>query len=97
MSNTYDNQYLTENFTLDMLTPNPDKADLYDKYIKKMIVGKLGGKYVYKNLGLTYLSAEHESIEKMASVAKNFKLKVNLIRGKYGYYFIIRRIRRVNG
>lgn len=75
----YDNQYLTENFTLNMLTPNPDKADLYDKYMKKMIVGKLGGKYVYKNLGLTYLSAEHESIEKMTSVAKNFKLKVNLI------------------
>ena len=44
-----------------------------------MIVGKLGGKYVYKNLGLTYLSAEYESIEKMVSVANNFKLKVNLI------------------
>ena len=62
-----------------MLTPNPDKADLYDKYMKKMTLGKLGGKYVYKNLGLTYLSAEHESIEKMVSVANNFKLKVNLI------------------
>lgn len=75
----YDNQYLTDNFSLDMLTPNPDKEDLYDKYMKKMIVGKLGGKYVYKNLGLTYLSAEHESVEKIASVASNFKIKVNLI------------------
>ena len=75
----YDNKYLTENFSLDMLSPNPDKADLYDKYMKKMIVGKLGGTYIYKNLGLTYLSAEHESIEKMVSVANNFKLKVNLI------------------
>lgn len=75
----YDNQYLTENFSLDMLLPNPDKLDLYEKYMKKMIIGKLSGKYVYKNLGLTYLSAEHESIEKMASVANNFKLKVNLI------------------
>lgn len=44
-----------------------------------MIVGSLGGKYVYKNLGLTYLSAEHESIEKIQSVANNFKIKVNLI------------------
>lgn len=75
----YDNAYLTENFTLDMLTPNPDKADLYNKYMKKMIVGKLNGKYVYKNLGLTYLSAEHESIEKILNVANNFKIKVNLI------------------
>ena len=75
----YDNKYLSENFNLSMLTPNPDKADLYSKYMKKMIIGKLNGKYVYKNMGVTYLSAEHESIEKMESVAKNFKLKVNLI------------------
>ena len=75
----YDNKYLSENFKLSMLTPNPDKADLYNKYMKKMIVGKLNGKYVYKDMGITYLSAEHESIEKMESVAKNFKLKVNLI------------------
>lgn len=75
----YDNQYLTENFSLNMLLPNPDKLDLYEKYMKKMILGKLAGKYVYKDLGLTYLSPEQESIEKMASVAKNFKLKVNLI------------------
>lgn len=75
----YDNNYLTENFSLNMLTPNPDKLDLFDKYMKKMIVGKLGGNYVYKDLGLTYLSAEHESIERVLSVANNFKLKVNLI------------------
>lgn len=75
----YDNAYLTENFSLDMLSPNSDKLDIYNKYMKKMIVGSLGGKYVYKNLGLTYLSAEHESIEKIQSVANNFKIKVNLI------------------
>ena len=75
----YDNKYLTENFTLDMLLPNPDKLDLYEKYMSKMIVGKLNGKYVYKNLGITYLSAEHESVEKMVSVANNFKIKVNLV------------------
>ncbi len=75
----YDNKYLSENFKLSMLTPNPDKEDLYSKYMKKMIVGKLGGKYVYKDMGITYLSAEHESIEKMQNVAENYKLKVNLI------------------
>jgi len=75
----YDNKYLNENFSLNMLTPNQDKADLYDKYMKKMIVGKLNGKYVYKDLGLTYLSAEYDSIERVLNVAKNFKIKVNLI------------------
>lgn len=75
----YDNTYLTENFSLNMLTPNADKSDLYNKYMKKMIVGTLGGKYVYKNLGLTYLSAESESIQRVLDVANNFKIKVNLV------------------
>ena len=75
----YDNKYLTENFTLDMLTPNPDKEDLYKAYMKKMILGKANGKYVYKNFGLTYLSAEYDSVERMLNVAKNYKIHVNLI------------------
>lgn len=75
----YDNTYLNENFRLNMLTPNPEKVDLYNKYMKKMIVNSSNGKYIYRDLGLTYLSAEHESIERVESVAKNFKIKVNLI------------------
>ena len=75
----YDNTFLNENFSLDMLTPNPDKTDLYNAYMKKMILSSSGGKYVYRNFGLTYLSADYESIEKMQKVAKNYKLKVNLI------------------
>ena len=75
----YDNNYLNENFTLSMLTPNPDKLDLYNAYMKKMILSTSNGKYVYRNFGLTYLSAEYESIEKMLGVAKNYKINVNLI------------------
>ena len=75
----YDNSYLTENFTLDMLTPNPDKIDLYNAYMKKMILSSTGGKYVYRNFGLTYLSADYDSIERVLNVAKNYKIKVNLI------------------
>ena len=75
----YDNNYLNENFTLDMLTPNPDKLDLYNSYMKKMILSSSNGKYIYRNFGLTYLSAEYESIEKILGVAKNYKINVNLI------------------
>lgn len=75
----YGNNYLNENFTLDMLTPNPDKIDLYNAYMKKMILSSSNGKYVYRNFGLTYLSADYDSIGKMLGVAKNYKLKVNLI------------------
>lgn len=75
----YDNSYLNENFSLDMLTPNPDKEDLYKAYMKKMILGKSNGKYIYKNFGLTYLSADYDSVERILNVAKNYKIKVNLI------------------
>ena len=41
----YDNSYLNENFNLNMLTPNPDKINLYNTYMKKMILSSSGGKY----------------------------------------------------
>ncbi len=75
----YDNSYLNEHFTLDMLTPNPDKADLYNAYMKKMILSSSGGKYVYRNFGLTYLSADYDSVERVLNVANNYQIKVNLI------------------
>ncbi len=75
----YDNAYLTENFTLDMLTPNPEKEDLYKAYMKKMILSSSGGKYIYRDFGLTFLSADYDSVERVLNVAKNYKLKVNLV------------------
>ncbi len=75
----YGNTYLNENFSLNMLTPNPDKEDLYKAYMKKMILSSAGGKYIYRDFGLTYLSADYDSIGNMLGVAKNYKIKVNLI------------------
>src|SRR5699024_3439014 len=62
-----------------MLTPNPEKLDLYNAYMKKMIISSSNGKYIYRDFGLTYLSADYDSVERMLGVAKNFKIKVNLI------------------
>src|SRR5699024_4260547 len=75
----YDNNYLNENFNLNMLTPNSDKLDLYNAYMKKMILGTSNGKYIYRNFGLTYLSADYDSVERMIKVANNYKIKINLI------------------
>ena len=75
----YDNNYLNTHFTLDMLTPVPEKQDLYNSYMKKMILSTSNGKYVYRNFGLTYLSAEYDSIETILKVAKNYQIDVNLI------------------
>lgn len=75
----YDNNYLNEHFSLYMLTPNPDKVDLYNAYMKKMILSTSNGKYIYRDFGFTYLSADYDSIERMLNVAKNYKINVNLI------------------
>lgn len=75
----YDNSYLNEHFSLYMLTPNPDKVDLYNAYMKKMILSTSNGKYIYRDFGFTYLSADYDSIERMLGVAKNYKINVNLI------------------
>ena len=44
-----------------------------------MILSSSGGKYVYRDFGLTYLSADYDSIERVLNVAKNYKIKVNII------------------
>ena len=62
-----------------MLIPNPDKLDIYKAYMKKMIISSSGDKIVYRNMGITYLSAEHESVEKIEKVATNFHIPVNVI------------------
>ena len=38
----YGNDYINQNFNLNMLIPNSSKKDLYEAYMKKMILGKVG-------------------------------------------------------
>ena len=75
----YTNDYINENFTLDMLTPVQGKQGLYDTYMRKMIIGKSGDKYIYKNLGLTSISPDYESISHMIEVANNYNIKYNIV------------------
>ncbi|MCI9246737.1 MAG: hypothetical protein HFJ30_06420 [Clostridia bacterium] len=75
----YDNEYINEHFSLDMLVPNPDKLDTYKAYMKKMIISSSGDRIVYRNMGITYISDEHESVEKIKKVADNYQIPVHLI------------------
>ena len=47
--------------------------------MKKMIISSSGDKITYRNMGITYISAEHESVEKIAKVAQNFHIPVNIV------------------
>ncbi|MFR5190312.1 MAG: hypothetical protein ACLTEH_03590, partial [Clostridia bacterium] len=61
----YHNDYMNKNFTLDMITPVQGKEALYKAYMKKMLLGNCDGKYIYKNLGITAIAPDYESISHM--------------------------------
>ena len=75
----YDNDYINQNFSLDMLIPKEEKIDTYKNYMKKMIISSSGNKIIYRNMGITYVSAEIESVSKIAKVAENFHIPVNIV------------------
>lgn len=75
----YNNDYLNTNFNLNMLSPAQSKLGLYKTYMKKMIIGESSGNYIYKNLGITSISPDYESISHMMEVAENFNIPYNVI------------------
>lgn len=75
----YTNDYLNANFTLNMLTPAQGKENLYKAYMKKMILGESGGKYIYRTLGLTSISPDYDSISHMMEVADNFNVPYHIV------------------
>ncbi len=79
LNKPYDNEYLNQNFSLDMITPVDGKEAIYKSYMNKMILASLGNSYSYRNLGITTLSPDYESTEKMINVCKNFHIKYNII------------------
>ncbi len=79
LNKPYDNDYLNENFTLDMITPAYGKEAVYKAYMNKMILSSLGNDIVYKDLGLTSMSPDFESTSRIMNVCKNYHIKYNLI------------------
>ncbi len=78
LNSPYSNEYLNENFKLDMLEPVPGKEKLYKAYLSKMIYNE-GTKITYKDLGITFMSPDYESTDRMINVVQNFGLKVNVV------------------
>lgn len=75
----YDNDYINKNFNLNMLVPNESKLPLFKAYFKKLILADTGSKIIYKNLGITYMSPDYETIEKIQKVCDNFGMSYNII------------------
>lgn len=75
----YDNTYLNENFSLNMIKPTEGKEKLYKAYMSKMIYGNNSNGPIYKDLGITSISPDYESISHMIETAKNYHMNYHLI------------------
>ena len=60
-----------------MLVPIVSKENLYKTYMKKMLLST--APYIYRNLGLSYIAPDDETITNIEKICKNFKLKYNII------------------
>ncbi|NLC87260.1 MAG: TraM recognition domain-containing protein [Clostridiaceae bacterium] len=75
----YTNDYLNEHFNLNMLTPTQGKESLYKAYMKKMILGQNSEDYIYRDLGLTSVSPDYDSISHMMEIADNFNIPYHIV------------------
>lgn len=79
LNRPYSNEYLNENFNLNMLVPNPAKEKIYKAFLSKMILNSSNGNYSYKNIGITYMAPDYESISHIRDVADNFGISYTII------------------
>ena len=71
----YANDYINQNFSLNMLTPVSIKEKIFKAYVSKLTFSYDAENSVYKDLGLTYLAPDYESLSHIQEVANNFGLK----------------------
>ena len=79
LNSPYDNDYLNNNFNLNMLTPSYGKEKVFKAFLNKMIMSSSSDSVIYRDLGLTSISPDYESTSRMLEVANNFNIPVNLI------------------
>lgn len=78
LTSPYSNEYLNKNFNLNMLAPSFGKETLFKTFMQKMILST-SPQVVYRNLGLTYLSPDDESIYKMIDVCQNYDIPYTIL------------------
>ena len=79
LNHPYSNEYINANFNLNMITPNPAKEKLYKAFMNKLILSSSGDEYLYKNIGMTYMAPDYETISRMTEVADNFGISYKML------------------
>ena len=78
LSAPYSDEYLNKNFNLNMLTPTFGKDALFNTFVKKMVIAT-SPHNIYKNIGLTYMSPDYETLDQMMKVCNNYNVGYTLI------------------
>ena len=78
LTKPYSNEYLNKYFNLNMLTPSFGKDTLFNTFVKKMVISS-SPHNIYKNLGITYMSPDYETLDKMMKVCDNYNVEYNII------------------
>ena len=79
LNSPYTNDYLNSHFNLNMISTSSSSSDSYDKLMGKMLLSNSAGRYTYRDLGLTYMNPDIDSINKIEAVAKSYGLPYNII------------------
>jgi len=78
LSAPYSDEYLNKNFNLNMLTPSFGKDALFNTFVKKMVIAT-SPHNIYKNIGVTYMSPDYETLDQMMKVCDNYNVGYTLI------------------
>ena len=78
LSAPYSDEYLNKNFNLNMLTPSFGKDALFNTFVKKMVIAT-SPHNIYKNIGVTYMSPDFETLDQMMKVCDNYNVGYTLI------------------
>ena len=78
LSAPYSDEYLNKNFNLNMLTPSFGKDALFNTFVKKMVIAT-SPHNIYKNIGVTYMSPDYETLSQMMKICDNYNVGYSLI------------------
>ena len=77
LTKPYSNDYLNKNFNLNMLAPSFGKDTLFNTFVKKMMISS--SPYIYKNIGITYMSPDYDTLSQIMKVCDNYNVGYNLV------------------
>ena len=76
----YNQKYINDNFSLNMLVPIDDRTKAYKAYMKNLIYATTpDGKIIYKNFGITTVTPDPAQIPVLKQVADSYNIPVHII------------------